>query len=501
MKRLLLLITIMTLIVLSCQKEPNVETSKFSITNEEIAIGTTSVVVTVTYSYPSVLERVDGYISQSSDMNNSNNVRATINQNTFVIRFVNLSANTRYYYQFEYSTGMDVNKTDISSFTTNDYALPNVVTADITNITATSAICGGEVLDDGGLEVTERGVCWSISPNPNISNEHANFGDGVGSFTCDIINLSSYTTYYVRAYATNDKGTNYGEQKIFNTLLIGHEGAINSVFSVSAQKQVSFSQGNLQYQASTNTWRFADNQWDFVGSTTVSQGQPAGTVTGSSNHCISSTYDGWVDLFGWGTSGYNHGAAAYQPYSQSQFDHQYYAYGNQTCNLDDHTGMADWGYNSISNGGNTENSWHTLSFDEWKYVFNLRNTVSGSRFVKATVNGVQGIVLLPDNWINTIYDLTQINNASADFSNNTIAVSEWQNKLELNGAVFLPNTGMRSGSAGMLIQIGSGNYWSSSCINNTAQRLRFSNQSINLDYNNNYDRANGYSVRLVYYIE
>lgn len=232
----------------------------------------------------------------------------------------------------------------------------------------------------------------------------------------------------------------------------------------------------------------------------MNHGQPAGTVTGSSNYAISSTYNGWIDLFGWGTSGYNHGANCYQPYSQSHFEHQYYAYGYETCNLDDHTGMADWGYNCISNGGNTENSWHTLSFDEWKYVFNIRDTVSGARYAKATVNGVRGIILLPDKWINSMCELAQINNGSADFSSNIIEASVWRNQLELNGAVFLPNTGVRS-SEGMLFQEGWGNYWSSSCINNCAQYLNFSNQYIDLGNNNYYTRGHGRSVRLVRDVE
>ena len=86
------------------------------------------------------------------------------------------------------------------------------------------------------------------------------------------------------------------------------EGALSGVFSVSDTKQVQFSQGNLQYQASTNTWRFAENQWDYVGTQIPDQyGHAGGTVIGSDNSNISQTYSGWIDLFGWGTSGWNNG--------------------------------------------------------------------------------------------------------------------------------------------------------------------------------------------------
>jgi len=117
-------------------------------------------------------------------------------------------------------------------------------------------------------------------------------------------------------------------------------GAIDGQFSVSATQQVYFSKGNLRYQASTDTWKFADNQYDIVG---------------ESNSYMSSSYSGWIDLFGCGTSGYNHGAVCYQPWSTSTNNSDYYAYGSPTYNLYDQTGKADWGYNQISNGGNTEN--------------------------------------------------------------------------------------------------------------------------------------------------
>lgn len=76
-------------------------------------------------------------------------------------------------------------------------------------------------------------------------------------------------------------------------------GAINGLFSVGESSQVYFSRGNLQYQASTNTWRFAENQWDIIA---------------EDNALITQTFDRWIDLFSWGTSGYDHGAVCYQPW-------------------------------------------------------------------------------------------------------------------------------------------------------------------------------------------
>ena len=248
-------------------------------------------------------------------------------------------------------------------------------------------------------------------------------------------------------------------------------------FSVSTGEQVYFSPGNLQYKASTNTWRFAADPWDYVG---------------SSNSSISSTYDGWIDLFGWGTSGNNHGATSYQPWSTSTSSNQYYAYGSSSYNLNSQTGQADWGYNPISNGGNQENSgWRTLTQAEWYYVFYTRTTASGLRYAKAKVNGVNGMILLPDDWNSSYYTL---NTSSSYYSANTISAAQWAS-LERYGAVFLPAAGYRSGTS--VNYVGSyGNYWSASYNNsNNAYDMYFSDGS--LSASNSYGRYYGLSVRLV----
>ena len=210
-------------------------------------------------------------------------------------------------------------------------------------------------------------------------------------------------------------------------------GAIEGLFSVSATQQVYFSQGNLQYQASTNTWRFAESQY---------------LVAGDDNIYISPTYDGWIDLFGWGTSGYNHGANCYQPWSTDDDRQNYFVYGMHDYNLNDETGKADWGYNAISNGGNMENSgWRTPTHEEWVYVFDTRATESGIRYAKAKVNDMKGIILLPDNWVASTYALNNINDADANCDGNIISAVDWANILEANGAVFMPFTRIRRGNS------------------------------------------------------
>jgi hypothetical protein len=102
------------------------------------------------------------------------------------------------------------------SFTTP--AVPPTVTTDaVTNITSTTATCGGNVTSNGGAAVTGRGVCWSTSPNPTTADSLTTDGSGTGTFTSAITGLTPGTRYYVRAYAVNSAGTSYGSEVPFDT--------------------------------------------------------------------------------------------------------------------------------------------------------------------------------------------------------------------------------------------------------------------------------------------
>ena len=241
------------------------------------------------------------------------------------------------------------------------------------------------------------------------------------------------------------------------------------LFSVSSNKRVVFSKGNLQYQASTRTWRFAEHQWDIIG---------------SENSKISENYGGWIDLFGWGTSGYN----GKNPWMTSETGTDY---GNGVRDI---AGTYyDWGvYNAISNGDSKR--WRTLTHDEWVYIFEKRSTNSGIRYAKATVNGVNGVILLPDNWNSSNYWLNSANIEKADFSSNRITRSDWTNKFEVNGAVFLPAAGYRYGAK--VGRVGyDGGYWSASHLdNNGARELMISEGYISPNWGY---RDGGHSVRLV----
>lgn len=99
----------------------------------------------------------------------------------------------------------------------NEVDLPELTTAEVTEITQTTAVCGGTVIADGGGAVTARGVCWSTQETPTIEDNKTSDGEGTGEFVSQINELTASTTYYVRAYATNSAGTAYGDEVSFTT--------------------------------------------------------------------------------------------------------------------------------------------------------------------------------------------------------------------------------------------------------------------------------------------
>lgn len=96
--------------------------------------------------------------------------------------------------------------------------IPAVTTAEITSITTTSAKSGGNITDDGGAEITSRGICWNSTGNPLVANQRTSDGTGTGSFNSSLSLLKPNTFYYLRAYATNNAGTGYGNEVGFATL-------------------------------------------------------------------------------------------------------------------------------------------------------------------------------------------------------------------------------------------------------------------------------------------
>ena len=253
-------------------------------------------------------------------------------------------------------------------------------------------------------------------------------------------------------------------------------GKLPGTFSVSSTKQIHFLSGNLQYQASTGTWRFAKHQYDIIDST---------------NSNISSSYAGWIDLFGWGTSGWNSGVKSYQPYSASNSDSDYYPGGTYLYNF---TGSAnaDWGiYNAISNGGNVAGQWRTLTRNEFSFLYNGRMNATSLRGW-ATVAGVTGYVFLPGDW--TLPSGVKFTANSCGFTTNQYSADEWL-VMENAGAVFLPAAGHRFGTK--VSDVGAVGYYWSGTYNASSYVYYFNFTSSNVYASNFSCSLSGRSVRLV----
>lgn len=445
--------------------------------NEEPLIGSDFISISAKYSSQNDITEMALQVSEDITMNTE------VFINTIDFSFPELSGtvnglqpNTHYYWCISYyETGLHF-LTDPVEFTTLEGGggeAPTVTTSAATVVTSNSAILNGIITNyDSSLTY----YClfeWGISEN--LDNVIASESINNGSFSVNLTGLSENTTYYFKASANNTNGTGNGVIMSFTTLESGGSGdvptgAINGLFSVSDTKQVYFSQGNLQYQASTNTWKFAEHQYDYVGF-----GEYAGNVYENGikcdNNMISSSYSGWIDLFGWGTSGYNHGAVCYQPWSTSENNNDYLAYGYSMFNLYSESGQADWGYNPISNGGNTENQWRCLTKEQTVYLFNERNTASGYRYARAVVTILEGIILLPDDWDSSIYSLNNVNLPDSNPDDNTISEDIWNSVFEANGAVFLPPTGHRTNTTTSDRYVGS--YWTSSNFSSIHDNLAY----------------------------
>ena len=288
-------------------------------------------------------------------------------------------------------------------------------------------------------------------------------------FELTLEGLSPETKYYYCAWVfLNNTQYEFGVIKEFVTIKenAGNTDNPNSnytakAFSVSSSKQVYFSPGNLQYHPANNKWRFAESQLDYIG---------------DANSNCSSTYNGWLDLFGWSTSANNFGVST------------------SISNSDYSGSFVDWGSNQI--GADAPNTWRTLTYDEWYYMVFDRPNASSLKGV-AQVNGVNGLIFLPDNWTCPA-GVTFKSGFHSEYSREaygqyqTFSAEQWS-KLEVAGAVFLLASGFRISSNANLQYDGS--YWSATEVNsNGANYLYFRSGEARMDHNY---RFYGHSVRLV----
>ena len=193
-------------------------------------------------------------------------------------------------------------------------------------------------------------------------------------------------------------------------------GELPGVFSVGANKKVRFSQGRLQFNPAKYEFRFAKNQYEVI---------PV-----ENNKKVAPNYDGWIDLFGWGTSGY----MGCQPTEISKNASEF---GPKEGGLTGANANYDWGvYNPITNGGNKEGLWRTPTADEWEYLMNKRPNADKLK-VQCTVCGVVGYFILPDDFWNNRLRLPL--DITASYSVNKYTAEQWS-QLEALGVVCVPES-------------------------------------------------------------
>lgn len=362
----------------------------------------------------------------------------------------------------------------------------------------TSLVMNSNSYNDATLEFADEESQATIAANTN----------GV-TFYVAVAPMSNCSTVTVTIYTTDSKyiGVQFTDVSLRRSRIAPVSITVSSTqplkecgrFTINGNgQQVNFSPGNLQYYKKLNDngtvderWRFAIHQYDYVGKGTSGYGNVSSSdnkihkwVTRGVNHGKDHTLGlHWIDLFGWGT-------------------------GSDPLNFKTNkSSFTDWNnYNNIIGS-----EWYTLSIAEWSYILDSRTT--NLRFLKATVNGVKGLILFPDGFAwpshvigsTTIYDKINIKN---DAFTESITTTQWTS-LENKGAVFLPTGGYRTLRGGCNYtgipsdEVGSisnssthGYYWARDAVDATnAKNLRIF--GLNIATATAAEKKTGYSVRLV----
>ena len=302
--------------------------------------------------------------------------------------------------------------------------IASVITSPTGTVTTITAISGGNVLSDGGAEVTARGVCWSTSPNPTLESNigYTTDGTGVGEFVSTLTGLLECTTYYVRAYATNSVGTTYGEQETFNTLP-DMDYAINFGYSVDFGKVTIVSTS-----ATSAVWKNSSNQTvgEWVSGTTPVLPVGTYTVELTSEDCgtnsvtidILSSPICAVELVNLNETGFTPSYSGKyinalkdieeNTYNVVQIGEQCWLKDNlRTTKFPDGTSIA---FNTWSERGTIyyPNQDATL-VPVYGYLYNWDAVMDGASFSDENPSGVQGVC--PDGWhVPSFAEVLQLNN-------------------------------------------------------------------------------------------
>ncbi|MGE0021490.1 MAG: FISUMP domain-containing protein [Draconibacterium sp.] len=216
----LLFITILLLILWSCEKDKVPEIPSVKITSiTEITANSAQCIAEISNDGGETpIRGVCWGINQQPTTDDGANYNGA-GIGSFTSSITGLNPGTVYYVRAYATNSVGTGYSSQLNFTTLAL-LPIVSTTDLSSVTSTSAISGGNISNDGGAQITARGVCWGKNPNPTTSDNKTIDGTGIGNFSSNITGLTTNTVYYLRAYATNIQGTAYGNQisfKISNT--------------------------------------------------------------------------------------------------------------------------------------------------------------------------------------------------------------------------------------------------------------------------------------------
>lgn len=162
-----------------------------------------------------------GFVYSDKNLNPSVSdfkVQSGFGKGIYSVKVDNLSNGTKYYFNTYATNSKGTSYGEVQNVITLDYNFPTAKTEVPQNITYYSADFGGSILDDGGIKVTERGICYGFNPNPTILDNKVTTGEGVGTFNISLKNLKGNSKYYIRAYAINSRGAGYGNEQTFTTL-------------------------------------------------------------------------------------------------------------------------------------------------------------------------------------------------------------------------------------------------------------------------------------------
>lgn len=303
---------------------------------------------------------------------------------------------------------------------------------DLTTITIAPMNGGYAILTNGG-DNNGKYICGQADNNKLLFKDEAQLNTLEYDAENGGVIITSNTSVMRFNKASNNmrfryfKAETYAKQQIVQlykkaeaTIEPEAEPKVQSgIFSVAADKQIEFAPGNLQFHTGDSTWRFASQQYNYVGKQNIELGNPE--------------FKGWIDMFGWSSTSTYFGV-------------------NPSNDNNTYTGdFVDWG--TLFEG----EDWYTLSKDEWNYLLNTRTNAANLQQI-AMVDTTLGILLFPDNWVMpegcTPKDMTHKYEKEeyqiCNYNYKLYTLEQWQT-IEAAGAIFLPAAGRRTGGYGNMI--------------------------------------------------